>query len=102
MCVVGGTNVNPEIKRLSGPPAGVPDVLVATPGRLIDHLENTPRFAGLVSGLRTLVMDEADQLLDMGFRPALERILAVLPPAAARQTLLFSATMPPQLEKVRG
>jgi ATP-dependent RNA helicase MSS116, mitochondrial len=70
---------------------------VATPGRLIDHLENTDLPARL-SRMRTLVLDEADQLLEMGFRPAIERILEALP--KKRQTLLFSATMP-KVRKLR-
>jgi ATP-dependent RNA helicase DDX10/DBP4 len=62
---------------------------VATPGRLLQHLEQTPLFDA--STLQILVLDEADRILDMGFRPQLERILEYLP-SAERQTLLFSAT----------
>ena len=51
------------------------DVLVATPGRLIDHLENSPGIVAQLGHIRTLVLDEADQLLEMGFRPAIEKIL---------------------------
>ena len=59
VCVVGGTNINTDKKRLS---PGV-DILVATPGRMIDHLENTPGFAQKLRGsLKTLIMDEADQV----------------------------------------
>jgi ATP-dependent RNA helicase MSS116 len=87
LCVVGGASAVRDRKGL----AAGPDVLVATPGRLLDHLDSLPR---LLAGVRCLVLDEADQLLDMGFRPALLRILACCPPPAARQTLLFSATLP--------
>jgi len=82
--VVGGMPYGAQIKALSRRV----DVLVATPGRLIDHLQ-----AGRVklSGVRTLVLDEADRMLDMGFIEAIETIVASTP--ASRQTLLFSATM---------
>jgi ATP-dependent RNA helicase RhlE len=81
--VYGGVNINPQMKQLR---AGV-DVLVATPGRLIDHLQR--RTADL-SSVQILVLDEADRMLDMGFLPAIERIIKQLP--HKRQTLLFSAT----------
>ncbi|EFN51650.1 hypothetical protein CHLNCDRAFT_59143 [Chlorella variabilis] len=93
--VYGGTNINSERNRL----AGRCDVLVATPGRLIDHLENSG-LAATLQGIRTLVLDEADQLLEMGFRPAIEKILSFLP--KSRQTLLFSATMPQAVQQVAG
>ena len=69
------------------------DVIVATPGRFIDHLEK--RNASL-EWLEVLVLDEADRMLDMGFAPQISRIVAAIPPY--RQTLLFSATMPPEVE----
>lgn len=77
------------------------DILVATPGRLIDHLENgglTPYF----SNLKTLVLDEADRLLDQGFMRDLEKIFARLPSRAnvPRQAMLFSATMSADIKKV--
>jgi superfamily II DNA/RNA helicase len=65
---------------------------VATPGRLKDHIENTPGFATRLRGVKVLVLDEADRLLDMGFRTDIERIVDALP--KQRQTLLFSATVP--------
>ncbi|PRW59356.1 DEAD box RNA helicase isoform B [Chlorella sorokiniana] len=93
--VYGGTNINSERNRLGGRC----DVLVATPGRLIDHLENSG-LAQKLQHIRTLVLDEADQLLEMGFRPAIERVLSFLP--RDRQTLLFSATMPQAVQQVAG
>jgi len=71
------------------------DIIVATPGRLIDHLDQgTVRL----DGIRVLVLDEADRMLDMGFLPPLRRILTELP--AERQTLLFSATLPPDVTRL--
>jgi ATP-dependent RNA helicase RhlE len=69
------------------------DVIVATPGRLLDHFQHA--YAAL-SGLEYLVLDEADRMLDMGFFPDIKRVLRHIP--RPRQTLLFSATMPPQIE----
>ncbi|MCS6987404.1 MAG: DEAD/DEAH box helicase [Sphingomonadaceae bacterium] len=71
------------------------DVLIATPGRLIDQHE---RGRLLLTGIEILVIDEADRMLDMGFIPDVERICALLRPD--RQTLLFSATMPPEIERL--
>src|SRR4030095_9695537 len=70
-------------------------VVIATPGRLLDHLEN--RTVDL-SRVETLVLDEADRMLDMGVLPAIRRIIDQLPDE--RQTLLFSATMPPPIEQI--
>lgn len=67
-------------------------ILVATPGRLRDHIENTPGFATQLMGVKVLILDEADRLLDMGFRKDIEKIVAAVP--KQRQTLLFSATVP--------
>ena len=68
------------------------DVIVATPGRLLDHFR---RPYAKLAGLEYLVLDEADRMLDMGFLPDIKRILRHLP--AKRQTLFFSATMPPPI-----
>ncbi|MDB5776164.1 MAG: rhlE [Herbaspirillum sp.] len=87
----GGVSINPQMMDLRG---GA-DIVVATPGRLLDLID---RNAVSVSGAAMLVLDEADRLLDMGFADEIGRLLALLP--AQRQTLLFSATFPPQVLKL--
>lgn len=87
---VGGTNINSDKRAI----ASGATVLVATPGRLIDHIQSTPGFSAVLSAIKVLVMDEADRLLDMGFKPSIDVILRSCPPKAMRQTLLFSATIP--------
>ncbi len=89
--LTGGTSVDDQIRKLE---RGV-DVLIATPGRLIDLFE---RGKILLTDIKVLVIDEADRMLDMGFIPDIEKIAALLPPI--RQTLLFSATMPPAISKL--
>jgi ATP-dependent RNA helicase RhlE len=89
LSVYGGVPLDPQEKKLR---AGV-DIVVATPGRLIDHLE---RQNVVFDDLEVLVLDEADRMLDMGFAPQINRIIADVP--SYRQTLLFSATMPPEVE----
>ena len=71
------------------------DVLIATPGRLIDHHE---RGKLLLTGVQIMVVDEADRMLDMGFIPDIERIFEMTP--FTRQTLFFSATMAPEIERI--
>lgn len=71
------------------------DVLIATPGRLLDHFE---RGRILLTGIKILVIDEADRMMDMGFMPDVERIVGLLPPL--RQTLFFSATLPPEIRRL--
>ncbi len=71
------------------------DVVIATPGRLLDHME---RGKLLLTGIEMLVIDEADRMLDMGFIPDIERICKLLP--FTRQTLFFSATMPPEIQRL--
>ncbi|AGY57295.1 DEAD/DEAH box helicase [Gloeobacter kilaueensis] len=83
--IMGGVPAAPQIRALK---SGV-EVLIATPGRLLDHLDQS--YTRL-SGLEVLVLDEADRMLDMGFLPAIRQVLSHLP--ARRQTLFFSATMP--------
>jgi ATP-dependent RNA helicase RhlE len=87
--VFGGVGLEPQSKALQ---RGV-DVVVATPGRLLDHME---RQNVNFDDLEVLVLDEADRMLDMGFAPQLNRIVSEIP--RYRQTLLFSATMPPEVE----
>jgi ATP-dependent RNA helicase RhlE len=89
--VFGGVKYGPQIRALA---AGV-DVLVATPGRLIDHINE--KVANL-SATEVLVLDEADQMLDLGFLPPIRRIVATLP--KVRQSLFFSATMPSEIGKL--
>ena len=87
--VFGGVSVNPQMMGLRG---GT-DIVVATPGRLLDLLDHN---ALTLDRVRTLVLDEADRLLDLGFAEELERILALLP--RQRQNLFFSATFPPAVQ----
>ena len=89
--LIGGVQMGDQVKALSD---GV-DVLIATPGRLMDLFE---RGKILLTGCDLLVIDEADRMLDMGFIPDIETICSKLP--AQRQTLLFSATMPPPIKKL--
>ncbi len=89
--VIGGANMNKQRVELR---RGVP-VVIATPGRLLDHLEN--RSVDL-SRVELLVLDEADRMLDMGFLPAIRRVISHLPDQ--RQTLLFSATLSPAIEEI--
>lgn len=93
---VGGTNKNKDVKALRG----TTPIVVATPGRLLDHLQNSD-LANRMANLDCLILDEADQLLDMGFRPDIERILRLLEPSKqTRQTLLFSATIPGSVSEI--
>jgi superfamily II DNA/RNA helicase len=89
--LIGGVQMGDQVKALA---KGV-DVLIATPGRLMDLFQ---RGKILLSGCSTLVIDEADRMLDMGFIPDIEEICSKLPPN--RQTLLFSATMPAPIKKL--
>ncbi|KAK9056127.1 hypothetical protein SSX86_027216 [Deinandra increscens subsp. villosa] len=93
--VIGGTRIATEQRRLQTNPC---QILVATPGRLKDHIMNTSGFATRVKGVKVLVLDEADHLLDMGFRKDIEIIISALP--KQRQTLLFSATVPPEVLQI--
>jgi ATP-dependent RNA helicase MSS116 len=85
-----------ELKRLINAPC---DILIATPGRLLDHLRSSSLSNGL-SELKTIVYDEADRLLDQGFKPALDAISGFLPPRHTRQALLFSATVSKEIKAV--
>jgi superfamily II DNA/RNA helicase len=89
--LIGGVSFNEQEKLLD---RGV-DVLIATPGRLLDHCE---RGKVILTDTKVLVIDEADRMLDMGFIPDVERIVGLMP--VIRQTLMFSATMPPEIKKL--
>src|SRR2546430_12805052 len=89
--VFGGVGMGPQEHAFR---SGV-DVIVATPGRLLDHFS---RPYAKLSGLKYLVLDEADRMLDMGFLPDIRRVLRHLPPR--RQTFFFSATMPPPIAEL--
>lgn len=89
--IVGGTSMDEQVRLLD---KGV-DVLIATPGRLLDLFS---RGKILLADIKVLVIDEADRMMDMGFIPDLEKISSILPPI--RQTLFFSATMPPEIKKL--
>ena len=92
--VVGGVDMTGQSIAL----ARRPHIVVATPGRLLDHLENTKGFS--LRGLKYLVMDEADRLLDLDFGPILDKILKALP-REGRRTFLFSATMSAKVDQLQ-
>jgi ATP-dependent RNA helicase RhlE len=89
--IYGGVSMGPQVQALR---RGV-DIVIATPGRLVDHMQQ--RTIDL-SGIEVLVLDEADRMLDMGFLPPLKRIVSALP--RQRQTLLFSATFAPEIKSL--
>ncbi|KAL4778940.1 ATP-dependent RNA helicase has1 [Aspergillus varians] len=89
--VIGGANRRAEAEKLT---KGV-NLLIATPGRLLDHLQNTPGF--VFKNLKTLVIDEADRILEVGFEDEMRQIIKILP-AEDRQTMLFSATQTTKVE----
>src|SRR5215218_4967926 len=89
--IIGGVSFDDQDAKLM---RGV-DVLIATPGRLLDHHE---RGRLLMTGVELLVIDEADRMLDMGFIPDIERVCKLVP--FTRQTLFFTATMPPEIQRI--
>ncbi len=89
--LIGGVAFEPQAAKIN---RGA-DVVIATPGRLLDHME---RGGLLLTGIEMLVIDEADRMLDMGFIPDIEKICKLLP--FTRQTLFFSATMPPEIQRL--
>lgn len=89
--IFGGVGARPQIQALS---RGV-DILVATPGRLLDHVQTG---AARLQGVEVLVLDEADQMLDRGFWPAIRKLTGMM--SSKRQTLFFSATMPAEIAKI--
>ena len=90
-CVIGGVKMGPQIAELKAKP----DIVVCTPGRLVDHME---RRNVSLAGVSDLVLDEADHMLDLGFLPQIGRILKALP--RERRTMMFSATMPASIERL--
>ena len=105
--IMGGSSIIPQRERLdpdivgnSCEYGGSIDLMVATPGRLIEHINTTNGFAARLASCEVLVLDECDQLLDGGFQKDIEAIVAALP--AARQTLCFSATVPEKMLSVLG
>jgi ATP-dependent RNA helicase RhlE len=91
--VYGGVDIKQQLPIVRN---GV-EILVATPGRLLDHIEQKSVYLGQVE---IFVLDEADRMLDMGFIPDIKRIMALLPATAKRQNLLFSATFSPEIKKL--
>eukprot|EP01069_Polyplicarium_translucidae_P004112 Polyplicarium_translucidae@DN2497_c0_g1_i1.p1 len=85
-CIFGGKSVRDEERTI-----GSINILVATPGRLLQHLDESPTF--VTHNLKMLVLDEVDRMVDMGFRESMEAIVSQLPPPSERQTLLYSATI---------
>ena len=92
-CVFGGVDIKQQLPIVR---AGV-EILVATPGRLLDHIEQKSVHLGQVE---IFVLDEADRMLDMGFIPDIKRIMALMPVTAKRQNLLFSATFSGEIKKL--
>ncbi|KAI8546353.1 hypothetical protein RHMOL_Rhmol07G0110200 [Rhododendron molle] len=93
--LVGGTRFKVDQKRLESDPC---QIIVATPGRLLDHIENKSGLSVRLMGLKMLILDEADHLLDLGFRKDMEKIVDCLP--RQRQSLLFSATIPKEVRRI--
>jgi ATP-dependent RNA helicase MSS116 len=103
--LVGGTNMGSDVKRLNRVGEGHNEIIVATPGRMLAHLKETPGFAAQVKGVKVYIMDEADRLLDMGFKRDIDQITNFLNQRDAavfgkRQTLLFSATVAPEIREI--
>jgi len=100
--ILGGASItnqrerlDPKIQGFACKYGGTVDLMVATPGRLLEHIEGTEGFKARLRGVEVLVLDEVDMLLDGGFQRAIESIISELP--TERQTLCFSATVPPKL-----
>ncbi|MHB8633915.1 MAG: DEAD/DEAH box helicase [Thermoplasmatota archaeon] len=92
VCLIGGAHFGDQVRAIQRHPKAI---LVATPGRVVDHLD---RKTLTLSGMGILVLDEADEMLSMGFEDQVNAIVAALP--AERQTMLFTATMPAQVERL--
>ncbi|KAG0346408.1 hypothetical protein BG004_001818 [Podila humilis] len=94
-CLVGGESKGLQIRNLNNKRV---DIVVGTPGRLNDMIESVSEFRNQLEGVKTLILDEADQLLDMGFKDSIESIVDALP--KERQTLFFSATVSKQIKAI--
>ncbi|KAI5059148.1 hypothetical protein GOP47_0002145 [Adiantum capillus-veneris] len=93
--VYGGCSIRGEQMNLSKSPC---QILVGTPGRLVDHIQRTPEMDRQLKSVQLFVLDEADHMLDMGFRDSLQKIMQAIP--SKRQTLLFSATIPREVHSM--
>lgn len=91
--LIGGASMHTQLQQLRSRP----HVIIATPGRLVDHLEQRTLT---LNNIKIVVLDEADRMFDIGFAPQIKRVLALVP--KERQTMLFSATMPPEIAKMAG
>lgn len=96
LTLVGGTRFQVEQRRLESDPS---QIIVATPGRLLDHIENKSGFSIRLMGLRMVILDEADELLGLGYRKDIEKIIDCLP-RQKRQSLLFSATISREVRRI--
>ena len=105
-CILGGTAINPQKERLDPTIkgqfkyGGVVDIMIATPGRLMEHIDSTSGFVERIGQCKILVLDEVDQLLETGFQKNIEFIISKLP--TTRQTMCFSATVPARLKNTLG
>ncbi|XP_065858213.1 probable DEAD-box ATP-dependent RNA helicase 48 isoform X2 [Euphorbia lathyris] len=95
LTLIGGTRFKDDQKRLESDPC---QIVVATPGRLLDHIENEGGLSMSLMALRMLILDEADHLLDLGFRKDVEKLVDCLP--RQRQSLMFSATIPKEVRRI--
>lgn len=93
--LIGGSRFKDDLKRLELDPC---QIVIATPGRLLDHVESKSAFSARLMGLKVLILDEADHLLNLGFRRDIEKIVDCLP--RRRQSLLFSATIPKEVRRI--
>ncbi|KAK1290976.1 putative DEAD-box ATP-dependent RNA helicase 48 [Acorus calamus] len=93
--LIGGIRFKDDQRRLESHPS---QIIVATPGRLLDHIENKSGFSMRLMGIKLLILDEADHLLDLGFRKDIEKIVDCVP--RQRQSLLFSATVPQEVRRI--
>lgn len=91
--LIGGASMYQQIQKLKQNPR----IIVATPGRLMDHMNQRTVH---LQNVEIMVLDEADRMFDMGFAPAIKKIFSAIPPKENRQTLLFSATMPPEIMRL--